>query len=104
MASRWWGKVPVYEEGRKTPVGNENLELDVVAEDQNDSHTILVGECKWTGADYADRLLDKLRTKVSKAPFAKGKKVVYVLFLREQPLSVADCNIFFLMMSCCNSE
>ncbi|GJG36826.1 ATP-binding protein [Prevotella lacticifex] len=93
VASRWWGKVPVYEEGRKTPVGNENLELDVVAEDQNDSHTILVGECKWTGADYADRLLDKLRTKVSKAPFAKGKKVVYVLFLREQPLSVADCNI-----------
>lgn len=93
MAGRWWGKVPVYEEGKKTPVGNENLEFDVVSEAQNDSNTILVGECKWTSANYADRLLDKLRKKVSMAPFAKGKHVVYVLFLREQPLSVADCNI-----------
>ena len=95
VAGRWWGKVPVYEEGKKTPVGYEDLEFDVVAEDQNDSDTILVGECKWTGADYADRLLDKLKKKVSMAPFVKGKKVVYALFLREQPLSAADCVILF---------
>lgn len=32
-ASRWWGKVPIFEEGKRTPVGNEELEFDVVAED-----------------------------------------------------------------------
>ena len=93
MAGRWWGKVPVYEEGKKTPVAFEDLEFDVVAEDQYDMHTILVGECKWNGADYADRLLGKLKKKVSMAPFAQGKQVVYALFLREQPLSLADCAI-----------
>ncbi len=93
VAGRWWGKAPVYEEGKKTPVRYEDLEFDVVAEDQNDKNTILVGECKWKGADYADRLLDKLKKKVNVAPFAQGKKVVYALFLREQPLSDADCDI-----------
>ena len=93
-ARRWWGKAPIREEGRKTPVGYEDLEFDVVAEAQDDSNTILVGECKWTAADYADRLLDKLKRKVSLAPFAEGRHVVYALFLREQPLSKADCDIF----------
>ena len=93
MAGRWWGKVPVYEDGKKTPVSLEDLEFDVVAEDQYDKHTILVGECKWNGTDYADRLLVKLKKKVSMAPFAQDKKVVYALFLREQPLSLADCDI-----------
>ena len=60
-ASRWWGKVPIFEEGKKTPVGNEELEFDVVAEDLFDKNTILVGECKWTAPDYADRLLEKLK-------------------------------------------
>lgn len=95
MASRWWGKVPVYEDGKKTPVSFEDIEFDVVAEDQHDKHTILVGECKWNSADYADRLLVKLKKKVSMAPFAKDKKVVYALFLRERPLSLADCEILY---------
>ena len=86
-ASRWWGKVPIFEEGKKTPVGSEELEFDVVAEDLYDKNTILVGECKWTSPDYADRLLEKLKKKVSLAPFAQGKNVKYVLFLRESPLS-----------------
>lgn len=86
-ASRWWGKVPIFEEGKKTPVGNKELEFDVVAEDLYDKNTILVGECKWTSSDYADRLLEKLKKKVALAPFAQGKRVVYVLFLREKPLA-----------------
>ena len=94
MAGRWWGKVPVYEDGKKTPVSFEDLEFDVVAEDQYDQHTILVGECKWNGACYADRILGKLKKKVSMAPFAQDKQVIYALFLREQPLSLADCEIF----------
>lgn len=93
MAGRWWGKVPVYEEGRKTPVGSEDLEFDVVAQDYEDKNTILIGECKWAAADYADRLLEKLRAKTAKAPFAKGKNIIYVFFLREKPKSQADCNI-----------
>ncbi len=93
MASRWWGKAPVFEEGKKTPIDFDDLEFDVVAQDLHDKDTILVGECKWTAADYADRLLEKLKTKTANAPFAKGKHVVYVLFLREQPLSTAGCHI-----------
>lgn len=91
MAGRWWGKAPIFEAGRKTPAGFEDLEFDVVAEDFDDKNTILVGECKWASADYADRLLEKLKHKVGIAPFAQGMNVVYALFLREKPLSSAAC-------------
>lgn len=87
VASRWWGKVPIFEDGKKTPVGNEELEFDVVAEDLYNKNTILVGECKCAAPDYADRLLAKLKRKVSLAPFAQGKNVIYVLFLKEKPLA-----------------
>ena len=83
--------MPVYEDGRKTPIGFDELEFDVVAEAADDRGTILVGECKWKSADYADRLLLKLKAKTQKAPFAQGKNVIYVLFLKEPPLSEADC-------------
>lgn len=90
IAQRWWGKAPVYAEGRKTPIGYEDLEFDVVAEDVADHSCLLVGECKWTAADYADRLLAKLKHKVALAPFAQNKRIVYVLMLRERPLSCPD--------------
>lgn len=93
VAAHWWGKVPVFKDGKKTPVGNRELELDVVAASIDDKDTILVAECKWQSADHADRLLAQLKERVGYAPFAKGKKVVYALFLREQPLSTADCEI-----------
>ena len=79
-AKRWWGTV-LNENG-----DHEQMEFDVVAE-SIDKKSLLVGECKWTAADYADRLLEKLKKKVSLAPFAQGKKVIYILFLREKPLS-----------------
>lgn len=94
-ASHWWGKVPVYKEGRKTPVEMKELEFDVVAEALEDKKTLLVGECKWQAADHADRLLAQLQAKVAEAPFAKGRRIVYALFLREQPLSAAPCNVLF---------
>lgn len=79
-ASRWWGKV-------RGPKGEtEDIELDVVAESM-DKGTLLIGECKWTKADYVDRLLARLRHKASLAPFVKGREIVYVLFLREAPLN-----------------
>ena len=94
-AAHWWGKVPVFKEGRKTPTGNRELEFDVVAESMDDKDTILVGECKWKSADHAERLLAQLQEKVKYAPFAKGKKIVCALFLREKPLSTADCEMMF---------
>lgn len=96
MASRWWGKAPIFEEGRKTPMGYEDLEFDVVAEAADDRNTLLVGECKWQAADRADRLLARLVEKTQKAPFANGKRIVYVLFLREKPIADApSCEQMF---------
>ena len=83
MAGRWWGKV-LDEEGN--PV---QMEFDVVAE-SSDHKYLLVGECKWNKADYADRLLNELKRKTGLAPFVGKRKVVYVLFLREQPLTVEE--------------
>ncbi len=47
-----------------------------------------------TAPDYADRLLEKLRRKTSLAPFAQGKNVIFILFLREKPLpGFHDCKV-----------
>lgn len=95
VASHWWGKVPVYKAGRKTPVDNRQLEFDVVAEALDDKNTILVGECKWQAPDHAGRLLSQLKEKVQTSPLARGKNIVYVLFLKEKALSGADCEIMY---------
>lgn len=88
LARRWWGKA-LNEKGE-----TEQLEFDVVAE-STDKKYLLVGECKWTQADYAGRLMAELRRKVSMAPFAKGRKIVFVLFLREHPLDNEELNIMY---------
>lgn len=88
MARRWWGKV-MNEEGKP-----EQMEFDVVAE-SSDKKYLLVGECKWNKADYAGRLLADLKRKASLAPFAKKHKIIYVLFLRENPIDQEDCNILY---------
>jgi len=93
LARRWWGKVPIYANDKKTPSGYEDLEFDVVAE-SIDKKSILVGECKWNQADYADRLMKKLKIKAEKSPFTKGKNIVYALFLKEKPLDESQTNIF----------
>ena len=85
----------MFKDGKKTPVGNRELEFDVVAESMDDKDTILVGECKWKSADRAERILAQLQEKVKYTSFAKGKKIVYALFLREQPLSITDCEMMF---------
>lgn len=88
MASRWWGTAPIREEGRKTPSGHVDLEFDVVAENLS-GDTLLVGECKWTSADYADRLLRRLKEKTELAPFTQNyDRVHYTLFLKEPPLGI----------------
>ena len=80
LASRWWGKIfpSDCKEGKM-------VKLDVVAESIDKKH-ILIGECKWTHDDDADRLMDVLAEKAKYLPFIKkGQEVHLVLFLKESP-------------------
>jgi len=88
IARRWWGNVR--DERGKT----EQIELDVVAE-SSDKKYLLVGECKWNKSDYSNRLLSELKRKASLLPFSKGKKIVYVLFLREKPINEENIPILY---------
>lgn len=82
-ASRWWGNIPLDKPDEK---GNKfrPIELDVVAE-STDGKYLLIGECKWTESEYADRLLTQLKAKTENLPIAKGKDVIYCLFLKCRP-------------------
>lgn len=84
IASRWWGTLSIKDsEGKNS--GSTDIELDVVAESIDRKH-ILIGECKWTSSDYADRLIRVLKTKAAKMEFFSNRHKIYVLFLRERPL------------------
>lgn len=83
IASRWWGSV-----GR-----GKNVELDIVAESQ-DRKKILIGECKWTEGEYAERLFENLRERSLQCPFIQGREVVYVLFLKRPALDGVTQNVF----------
>lgn len=80
MASRWWGKI--FPSGSS---GGQMVELDVVAESIDKKH-VLIGECKWTHDEDAERLMDILKQKAEHLPFVKrGQEVHTVLFLKESP-------------------
>jgi hypothetical protein len=64
-ASNWRGSV----------TKNERIEIDLVAE-SNDGKALLIGECKWTEAENAARLIYELEEKAKKLPFAKGKIII----------------------------
>lgn len=85
VASRWWGKIfPLEIKDGKM------VELDVVAESIDKKH-ILIGECKWTHDDDADRLMETLVNKVKYLPFIKkGQQVHLVLFLKESPVHISQ--------------
>lgn len=78
-ASRWWGTVST----QNKSVFKE-MEVDVVA-NSTDGSAILVGECKWTNPEIASELHRKLLNKISLLPFAKDKKVIPILFLKNKP-------------------
>ncbi len=91
MASRWWGKIFPLEkkEGRM-------VELDVVAESFDKKH-ILIGECKWTRQEDADRLFYELKQKVQYLPFIKSNQTVHLaLFLKEKPLEMTETGVILL--------
>lgn len=74
VASRWWGTVIINKE-------KKDIELDVVTE-SIDKKKILIGECKWTEGEQAEKLFYDLETKAQSLPFVKGKEVVFALFLK----------------------
>lgn len=80
-ASRWWGNILSADDH-----GNafRPVELDIVAESTDNKH-LLIGECKWTKEEDAGRLINELKAKTEKLPFAKGKTIVHALFLKEMP-------------------
>lgn len=88
-ASRWWGTV--YNQEKKT---GQQIEIDVVAMSIDKKH-LLVGECKWTSPEDANRLLAGLVQKTSLLPFAQNVEHIHtVLFLREPPINTANNTIF----------
>lgn len=89
-ASRWWGTAYDAEKKKGTP-----MELDVVAMSIDKEH-LLVGECKWTSQENAERLMAELNGKAALLPFARDVKYIHpVLFLREKPSGNPGGRILF---------
>ncbi|MBP5456234.1 MAG: ATP-binding protein [Paludibacteraceae bacterium] len=92
-ASRWWGNGFDEMDKKSYPI-----EIDVVAE--SDDQTLLLGECKWTEGEFAERLLNALRQKSRLLPFAKNRNIEFVLFLKSPLLDVnfslpTDCHLLY---------
>jgi len=84
VASSYWG----------TPAKDKPIEIDVIAESHCGKY-VLLGECKWQDKVIdTQKLLAELEEKSSLLPFAKGKKIVFVLFLKNKPRTTNDKNIF----------
>jgi AAA+ ATPase superfamily predicted ATPase len=84
VASVYWG----------TPVKDRQIEIDVVAESLDKKH-LLVGECKWREKQMnIPQLFSELEEKAALLPFAKGKQIIPVLFLKRQPKKKFDKIIF----------
>ncbi|WP_337572722.1 ATP-binding protein [Prevotella sp.] len=83
VAGRWWGSIS----------REKSVELDIVAESM-DRKKILIGECKWTEPDYAERLFTDLKVRSEGLPLIKGKEVVYCLFLKYPPKDGIKHNVF----------
>lgn len=77
-ASRWWGTV-IGDNGQP-----RQEEIDIVALSL-DSQYLLVGECKWTSTEYASRLSEELLHKARLLPFAQGRTIIPMLFLKTPP-------------------
>jgi AAA+ ATPase superfamily predicted ATPase len=75
VASRWWGTV----------ARDKQIELDVVAE-SIDRKSILIGECKWTKQENAEKLLENLISRAKEFPYLNKHQVYYALFLRHEPV------------------
>ncbi len=83
-ASRWWGN----------GLDRKPIEIDVIAE-SSDKKTLLVGESKWTEKPDIQEEVFVLLNKVKYLPFASGKEIMPVLFLKHKPeFSPSGVSIF----------
>jgi len=83
MASRWWG----------TNMNNEPMELDVVAE-STDKNYLFIGECKWSKITNTQALLEKLEHKAELFPFAKGRKIITALYVKDTTTKEDPSKVF----------
>jgi len=81
-AYRWWGNNS----------NGKQMEIDVVAE-SIDKEYLLAGECKWTDHGDVQQLMQQLKEKISLLPFAKDKKVIPILFLKNKFNHMGDTHI-----------
>jgi len=61
------------------------VELDVVAESLDKRH-ILNGECKWTSGENGRLLTNEIQKVTEALPFAKDKRIEFVLFMKVKPV------------------
>lgn len=87
-ASRWWGKVFT-----EDCAEGEMMELDVVAESFDRKH-VLIGECKWTAAEDAQRLYSRLQAVAKALPFVRRRQVHIVLFAKVKPVHGEGKTVF----------
>lgn len=73
-AARWWGP----------GTDGKPLELDVVAESM-DRTSLLVGEAKWKSSRAdAGRIAARLKERIRRLPFARGRRVVPALWVKRR--------------------
>ena len=84
-AMRWW-----------TNGGKQSgMELDVVA-DSTDGKFLLVGECKWSEKTFnIKELVSEVENKASTLPFAGGKTVIPILFLKQHKEKNHNSRVLF---------
>lgn len=83
IAGRWWG----------SNIKKEPVELDIVSESVNKEY-LLIGECKWSKINDCSAILYQLKQKAVLLPFAKGKKVITILFAKDTPVKNITSQIF----------
>ena len=87
-SSRWWGKIFTED----VPKG-EMVELDVVAESFDKQH-VLIGECKWTTEEDAERILFRLQRIAKYLPFVKHRQVHFAIFAKSRPVHSKMARLF----------
>jgi len=83
IARRWWG----------SNINREQMELDVIAE-SIDKKYLLVGECKWSKISGTAAHIRNLEQKANLLPFAKGKIIIPVLYVKETSDGSVSSNVF----------
>lgn len=72
--ARWWGRA----------IDGTITEVDVVA-CSSDGKSLLIGECKWSDEQDAQKTAEELQAKIKALPFVSHHEVIPALFLKKKP-------------------